>query len=504
MALILVNIAKLNGERLEEKPIVTRAIKDYDSISSSRTDAVKKAYANGLIIGDENGNFNPNKSLTRAEVATVFCRVMKYTRRPVAEGAPKKLIVWSYTDEFHRILRKYQEFHPDQNIEFGGGIIGTPFYQEFLDKEFASSGPETPDIYTVDSSFALKYTKGDASQYAATYKELGIEVDRLLKEAEIAQYTVDIGTRPSDREIVALSYQGTAGACIYRRSIAKDVWGTDDPQIIKNKIGPDWEKFFKAAEELKAKDYGIVSSDRDIWNVIEGSSPTGWIVNGKLNIDPSREKFIDYAKQIKDNGWSNNTDTWSSPWYDDMMDDNEQKVFCYFGPAWFINYCLVPSSFSEYKPNIEGTYGDWAVCEPPANFFWSGSWVLASKNNIDKDAVGDILKWITLDSSNTGLQYLKANGFTIDRETEAKDAVPSATVMRKSNGKLDFLDGQDMFDVFIPANASVSGENKTEYDEVINTYWLSVIREYMDGEITRSQVIPRFEIMVSDNQIIVD
>ncbi len=82
MACILVNIAKANGEELEETLGITRNIGDYASIESLKKGAVIKAYSNGLIVGDNAGNFNPQKSLTRAEVATVFCRVMNYTKRP--------------------------------------------------------------------------------------------------------------------------------------------------------------------------------------------------------------------------------------------------------------------------------------------------------------------------------------------------------------------------------------------------------------------------------------
>ena len=82
MACILVNIAKANGEELKETTGITRNIKDYAYIASLKKDAVIRAYSNGLIVGDSAGNFNPLKSLTRAEVATVFCRVMNYTKRP--------------------------------------------------------------------------------------------------------------------------------------------------------------------------------------------------------------------------------------------------------------------------------------------------------------------------------------------------------------------------------------------------------------------------------------
>ena len=82
MACILVNIAKANGEELEETVGISQNINDFYKVSLQRVDTVKIAYSNGLIVGDNTGNFNPQKSLTRAEVATVFCRVMNYTKRP--------------------------------------------------------------------------------------------------------------------------------------------------------------------------------------------------------------------------------------------------------------------------------------------------------------------------------------------------------------------------------------------------------------------------------------
>jgi hypothetical protein len=93
MAYILVNIAKANGEELEETYGITHNIKDFYKVESKKSDAVIKAYSNGLIVGDDKGNFNPQKSLTRAEVATVFCRVMNYTKRP------EVTVKWPGTDD---------------------------------------------------------------------------------------------------------------------------------------------------------------------------------------------------------------------------------------------------------------------------------------------------------------------------------------------------------------------------------------------------------------------
>lgn len=82
MAYVLVNIAKVNGETLTVISGIRNNINDYSMIKDARKDAVEKAYSNGLIVGDSSGSFKPRQYLTRAEVATVFCRLMKYTARP--------------------------------------------------------------------------------------------------------------------------------------------------------------------------------------------------------------------------------------------------------------------------------------------------------------------------------------------------------------------------------------------------------------------------------------
>ena len=61
---------------------------------------------------------------------------------------------------------------------------------------------------------------------------------------------------------------------------------------------------------------------------------------------------------------------------------------------------------------------------------------------------------------------LLANG-TLEGPGGTKDTVASGTVMKKSDGTLSFLGGQNMFDVFVPAGAFATGKNKTQYDETM-------------------------------------
>ena len=247
---------------------------------------------------------------------------------------------------------------------------------------------------------------------------------------------------------------------------------------------------------MKAKGYGILSGDGDIWHAIEGASEKGWIVDGKLYLDPDREAFLDMAKLLRDKGYHNDTRDWTDAWFADMKDAGAKPIFGFFGPAWLINYVMAGNSGGT-APG-EGTFGDWAVCEPPVGFFWGGTWVLANKDSKVKDVVGDIIEWITLDSSETGLQYYWANG-TLNGPGGTKDTVASGTVMEKSDGSLAFLGGQDMFDVFVPAGQFATGRNKHQYDETINIYWRDQVREYAQGNKTRAAAIAEFKQQVKDN-----
>ncbi|MBR3057436.1 MAG: carbohydrate ABC transporter substrate-binding protein [Clostridiales bacterium] len=349
----------------------------------------------------------------------------------------------------------------------------------------------TPDIYIAEADYILPYTQGAFSEYAASYKDFIDDVDNKVKDAEIAGYTVDLGSK--DGELKALCYQCTGGAFIYRRSIAKDVFGSDDQKTVEDAIGAGtqkWDKFFEACAALKAKGYKMVSGLSDIWVVSEKCSQTPWVVDGKLNIDPARSEYIDIAKKMIDEDYTNDTSSWSEAWYSDMIDAGESKVFGWFGPAWLINYVLADKCQSD---NIN--VGDYAVCVPPVGFWWGGSWLLASKlavENADKkEFVSKFIEWVTLDTTKEGLQYGWANN-SIEGLTAAKDTVSSGKVMKVSDGTMTFLGGQNPFQIFVDATSYASSKCKCEYDADLNGTWQDLVNQYAHGKISKDDITAKF------------
>lgn len=432
-------------------------------------------------------------------LALALAVVMVFGLMAVSAAAEDKTTInlWSFTDEIIGMFNKYLELHPEvaEKVELNTTMINNDgdAYVNAIDLALADG---TVDIYGAEAAYVFKYAQGDASEYAASYEELGIDVEKAIADAEIAPYTVEIGTRPADGKVVALGYQATGGAFIYRRSIAQAVWGSDDPAVVAEKIGAgsgNWDAFFAAAKEVKNAGYKMVSGKGDVWNVLEKAAETGWVVDGKLNIDPVRESYLDIAKQLKDNDYMNDTSAWGEAWFADMTKSG--NVLGFYGPAWLVNYTLGPNS----GEGDNSSAGDWAVCAPNVGFFWGGTWLLAGKGAIADPVKAEIVKgfieWVTLDTSDEGLQYLWANGLM--NENGTKDTVASGVVMAKSNGETAFLGGQNMFDEFIPANAYASGKSMTQYDSTINGSWDAAVGQYASGELSREEAIEEFKLDLS-------
>ncbi len=398
---------------------------------------------------------------------------VKASRAAAAGSEEVRIRVMSFTNEVPGLIEQYQA---SQGADWGldTTIVATTngLYQPILNEMLENN---EVDIFAAESAFVVKYSKGWNEEYALPYKDLIENFDEKLTNAQIAPYVKEVGSN-SDGDIVALGYQSTGCCFIYRRSIAKKVFGTDDSDKIGQIIGAEtgnWNKFFEAAEKCKEKGYAMISGLGDIYHIIEGSS-SGWLDEDYLQIDEKQEEFLDIAKQIIDNNWSNNTQDWTDGWYADMSGKN-------------------------------GTYGDWAVCLPPAGAFWGGTWIFATPEAIadpaKKDIIADIFEYITLNASPNGCLYKWATGTS--NGSSGKDSVTSYAVMQIADGKNEFCGNQDIHKVYAEADKMADGGHLSEYDESFNSWWRPLVLDYAVGRKTKEEAIQAFKDTVYD-QLVID
>ena len=137
---------------------------DGDTIASWSRSSISAMRHEGLLLGDSNGNFNPESTATRAEIATLLSRVVKYidehSVKPDAYLAPEDTeYTYTYKGEFSR--EKFFEYIKSM-------ADATDFFESVeIDGDAAFSGSER---------ICFGFTAGDEIYYR-TYRVTFVEGD---------------------------------------------------------------------------------------------------------------------------------------------------------------------------------------------------------------------------------------------------------------------------------------------------------------------------------------
>ena len=111
--------------------------------------------------------------------------------------------------------------------------------------EESAADDDKIDMFLIEADYALKYV--DSPYTLDVRADIGLTDDELAGQYK---YTQDIAT--ADGVLKGVTWQATPGLFAYRRSIAKDVLGTDDPAEVQTYLS-DWDKFNEVAGEGRRK-----------------------------------------------------------------------------------------------------------------------------------------------------------------------------------------------------------------------------------------------------------
>ena len=318
----------------------------------------------------------------------------------------KVINIYSWNDEFRERL---EAVYPEVEETSKDGTVTTlkdgteihwiinpnqdGVYQQKLDeallKQADASADDKIDIFLSETDYVFKYTDKDAD-VAMPLKDLGIDPDKDLAD----QYDFT-RTTASDSDGVqrGSTWQCCPGLLVYRRDIAQDVFGTDDPAAVGEKV-KDWDTLKATAEELKAKGYYTFASYADTFRLYGNSISESWVQPGDttVKVDPQIMNWIDNSKEWLDAGYLNPTvkGQWNDDWNKAMS--SQSNVFAFLLPAWGIDFVL--------NPNWDGDAGAWAVTNPPQEYNWGGSYIHAATGTDNPEHAKDIILAMTADKDN--------------------------------------------------------------------------------------------------------
>lgn len=396
----------------------------------------------------------------------------------------KVLNIYCWNEEFKsRITDHYPSY---EMVDATHGTIGdvkvvwniTPnddnAYQNNLDTTLLAqdsmAANDKIDIFLVEADYALKYVDTD---YTMSVADLGITDADLANQY---QYTKDVVT-DSNGNLKGVSWQGCPGALFYNREIAKEVLGTDDPTEVQKAVA-DWDTFNETAKKMKDAGYFMTSSVEDTYRVYSNNVTSKWVNDGKISIDENIMKWVDDSKELYDAGETGTHELWSDDWKKGFYP--EGNVFCYFGPAWLVNFSMAADDEGSIA-----NLGGWGAAEGPQGFFWGGTWICAAAGTDNAELVKDIMIQMTTNEEIMKEIVIKDDDFVNNKpamEAMAEDANYSSKV----------LGGQNPLAMYCAGAEKVDLSNQSAYDQACNEEFQSAIKNYFEGNATLEEALDLF------------
>ena len=435
------------------------------------------------------GKTEDSSSSSKADETTKAGEETTTAAAAKVEDKDKNLVIYAWNQEFKGMFENYYlKDHPlpdGYTYEYVVNPNQDNVYQNKLDEALlaqdSTEDAKKIDIFLIEADYALKYVDSSATM---PIKDLGITDADLANQYD---YTKTIAT-DSKGVLKGTSWQATPGLFVYRRSFAKDIFGTDDPAKMQETLA-DWDKFDAAAKTVKEKTGGkitMLSGFDDAYRTFSNNTSAPWVdANNKIVIDPNLMKWVDQTKTYTDSGYNAKTNLWNDAWTKGQGPDG--KVFGYFYSTWGINFTLLGNSLKDKEGEKKvgnGIFGDWAACEGPQAYYWGGTWICASSSNNTQALTADVMKYFTVDT-DAMQKYSEASQDYVNNKASINN-------ITSSGFKSDFLGGQDHISLFAKSAEKINMKNSGKYDQGLNESFQNAFMDYFNGKASKEQALDNF------------
>lgn len=395
---------------------------------------------------------------------------------PESYQADLKFMVHS-TGQPEYMIKKFNEIYPNINIELV--VVPSAEQQEKIMSSVAT-GQDVPDLFTSRTQFVKAMV--DSDRY---YADLGAAPFNAVDwGSQLEPYIIEVGTERATGALRALSWQCPVGGVYYRRSMAKEIFGSDDPAEM-GKLFSSFESMMDAARTVKEKTGGQVyfTSDAPQDLVFMGTTNAGgMIIDGKLNTNDDIKALFEYSKIMYEEGLTlgyvrDDTATAAAI--------SEGKVFCTAKPTWGLNYNIMP--------NFPDQAGDWALTSGPYPYTSGGTWIGISQTTKYPEECYLFLKFILTDE-----EFMHSYALDIG------DYVSNVAVQKEMEEYMDaeganldtvkFLGGQNPYTYWNgELEKGINTDSFSQYDEFFAYYLMAALESYGVGNADFDKALSQYK-----------
>lgn len=389
----------------------------------------------------------------------------------------KVVNIYCWNDEFKGFFNSYYKVPDGITINWievanEGGAYQTALDAALMNQESASADDKV-DMFLAEADYILKYANTDLTMDVTKIgvKNWGVGYD----------YTYNAASDVNG-VLKGVSFQATPSVFIYRRSIAKDVLGTDDPAEVQAALAT-WDKVDEVAGKCADKGYVMFASPLETYRTFANNSDVSYLNGDKFALTPAFNTWIEQAEKYVNNGWSNTYGLWADE--KQAMMGTDGKMFACIGPAWYYSFCMGTA--------LEQTPGDWAICVGPSEHFWGGTWMLAATGTDNEAVVADIMNAFTANEDIAENLLVKDLQFPNNRNVVDKFAADA------SYGN-DFLGGQNDIAIMAQCAKGIKWDPAlhTQYDQTFNESLPNAYLEYLQGITDKDGALSSFYITLSE------
>ncbi len=400
-----------------------------------------------------------------------------------------KLVVWTLSNDLIDFGKRFQE---QTGVEVETVVIEPANYPTKIQTAL-QSGEKEPDVFVGEPQMLQDFY--DAG-FFANLDDFGAQD----YADQIVDYVWKVG-QDADGTQRAISYQITPAGFYYRRDIAKEVFGTDDPDEI-GKLFSSYDKILETAQTLKDAGYRIFASDAELQYF---SGDSAWVVDGKLNVSQGRYDYMDLCVDLYQKDLTAYANQWSTPWYQAMSgevpiltadiqnyaddsvnvwdadsfkeataDYETTTVFAFGLPSWGV---------LTMRDNVGETSGLWGVCSGPAYGFGGGTFIGVSSQSERQQLGWEFVKFCTLNEDTADWWIDFSQGDTVS-------LIPALEKHKDDENAI--YGGEKLYSFWLDQAKGIDYSKVTRYDKVIGDAWGSAISSVKTGEMSKEDAINLF------------
>ncbi len=397
-------------------------------------------------------------------VLRILCHIDMLPRL-VSTYYPDYVYIDEYTGRIGDMQVVWMTCPPNADWDYSGAV------KYWIEKQDENSAYEKIDIITADEYTLTSFMKNG---YTLPLSDIGI-IDSDTSE----MYPFSIAAGSYNGEMMAVMYEAAPVVFTYRRDIAEEVLGTDNPEAVAEYV-KDMAAFTATAQLMKESGYHMLSTADDLYTAYKGNINSAVISKGDAMFDTDMYSWLESARLYAASGYITDDTMWSDGWAKGMSADSD--IFGYLLPPWAVNWTL-PGNADWYGSG-EGT-GKYAICAPPTCSHWGASYICAANGTDDPEAAAEFLRGFCFDKDTAKALIQSEEKFFANHMAAIDEAA-------SSYGGDEFLGGQNSLAVFSECAKMIQPKEWDNVGERLNDYFRMSMRDYIFGRTDYDKALAKF------------